>query len=216
MKREHIVIVSAIFLIVVFILGASFYKKQQSEKLGFMAKENTSTFVREHSLTLGSADAKVYLVEFFDPACETCRAFYPFIKKMMAANPGKIKLVMRYAPFHEGADYVVKMLEAARIQGKYWETLEVMYKYQPLWASHHNPQSQLLWRVLPEAGLDLEQLEKDINSPAIDQLIKQDLADAQALNVKKTPGFIVNGKPLQDFGYNQLIELVEAEIKANY
>ena len=216
MKREHIVIVSAIFLIVVFILGGSFYKKQQSEKLGFMAEENASTFVREHSLTLGSADAKVYLVEFFDPACETCRAFYPFIKKMMAANQGKIKLVMRYAPFHEGADYVVKMLEAARIQGKYWETLEVMYKYQPLWASHQNPQPQLLWQVLPEAGLDLEQLKKDINSPEIAQLIKQDLADAQTLNVKKTPGFIVNGKPLQDFGYNQLIELVEAEIKANY
>ena len=216
MKREHIVIVSAIFLIVVFILGGSFYKKQQSEELGFIAKENASTFVREHSLTLGSADAKVYLVEFFDPACETCRAFYPFIKKMMAANQGKIKLVMRYAPFHEGADYVVKMLEAARLQGKYWETLEVMYKYQPLWASHQNPQPQLLWQVLPEAGLNLEQLKKDINSPEIAQLIKQDLADAQTLNVKKTPGFIVNGKPLQDFGYNQLIELVEAEIKANY
>jgi protein-disulfide isomerase len=216
MKREHIVIVSAIFLIFVFILGGYFYKKQQSVKLSFMAKENASTFVREHSLTLGSADAKVYLIEFFDPACETCREFYPFIKKLMAANPGKIKLVMRYAPFHEGADYVVKMLEAARQQGKYWETLEVMYKYQPLWADHHNPQSQLLWQVLPEAGLNLEQLKNDVNSPEIAQLIKQDLADAKTLNVKKTPGFIVNGKPLQNFGYNQLRELVEAEIQANY
>ncbi|MCI5212615.1 MAG: disulfide bond formation protein DsbA, partial [Candidatus Electrothrix sp. ATG2] len=132
------------------------------------------------------------------------------------ANPGKIKLVMRYAPFHEGADYVVKMLEAARKQGKYWETLEIMYKYQPLWASHHNPQSQFLWSVLPEAGLNLEQLGKDINSPEIAQLIKQDLADAKTLNVRKTPGFIVNGKPLQSFGYNQLIELVETEIQAVY
>ena len=135
---------------------------------------------------------------------------------MMAANPGKIKLVLRYAPFHDGADYFVKILEAAKKQGKYWQTLEVMYKSQSYWASHHNPQSQLLWRVLPEAGLNLEQLEKDIDSPEIAQLIKQDLADAQTLNVKKTPGFIVNGKPLQNFGYNQLIELVEAEIQANY
>ena len=216
MKREHIVIVSTILLISVFVLGGFFYKKQQAEKVGFMAEENASTFVREHSLTLGSADAKVYLIEFFDPACETCRAFYPFIKKMMAAHPGKIKLVMRYAPFHEGADYVVKMLEAARKQGKYWEALEVMYKYQSLWASHHKPQPQYLWNVLPEAGLDLEQLKKDINDPEIAQLIKQDLADAKTLNVRKTPGFIVNGKPLQKFGYNQLIELVESEIQANY
>ncbi|MCI5209039.1 MAG: disulfide bond formation protein DsbA, partial [Candidatus Electrothrix sp. ATG2] len=85
MKREHIVIVTAILLIIVFILGGYFYKKQQSEKLGFMAEENASTFVREHSLTLGSPDAKVYLIELFDPACETCRAFYPFVRKLMAA-----------------------------------------------------------------------------------------------------------------------------------
>ena len=45
---------------------------------------------------------------------------------------------------------------------------------------------------------------------------KQDLADAKTLNVRKTPGFFVNGKPLHSFGYNQLQELVEAEIKDNY
>jgi len=36
----------------------------------------------------------------------------------MAANPDKIKLVVRYGPFHDGADYFVKILEAARKQGK--------------------------------------------------------------------------------------------------
>ncbi len=216
MKKQNIVIISATCLIIMFIFGGYFYKSKQSAKLSFMARENASTFVREHSMTLGSADAKVYLVEFFDPACETCRDFYQFVKQLMAANPGKIRLVMRYATFHEGSDYVVKMLEAARKQGKYWETLEVMYKYQPHWASHHNPQPQLLWQVLPEAGLNLEQIRNDINSPEFALLIEQDLADAKTLNVRKTPGFIVNGRPLQSFGYNQLRELVENEIRANY
>ncbi len=81
MKREHIVIVSATLLIVVFILGASFYKKKQSEKLGFMAKENASTFVREHSLTLGSADAKVYLVDFSTPHVKPVEHFILSLKK---------------------------------------------------------------------------------------------------------------------------------------
>lgn len=181
-----------------------------------MAKENASTFVREYSLTIGSDDAKVYIVEFFDPACETCRAFYHPVKKLLADNPGKIKHVMRYAPFHDGSDYVVKMLEAARKQGKFWETLEVMYKYQPHWASHHNPQPQLLWRVLPEAGLNLEQLREDMNDPEIAKIIEQDLADGKILNVRKTPEFFVNGKPLPSFGYDQLINLVDAELQENY
>jgi len=66
----------------------------------------------------------------------------------MDSNPGRIKLVLRYAPFHDGADYFVKILEAAGRQGKYWETLEVMYRSQPYWASHHNPRPELIWRLL--------------------------------------------------------------------
>jgi protein-disulfide isomerase len=216
MKKQNIVIVSVICLVIAFVLGSYFYKSQQKRKLSFMATEKAETFVREHSLTLGSDDAKVYVVEFFDPACETCRTFYPLVKKLMVANPGKIKLVMRYAPFHPGSDYVVKILEAARKQGKYWETLEVMYKYQRNWASHHKPQLQLLWQVLPEAGIDLEQINSDMNDPEIAKLIEQDIADAKTLNVRKTPEFFVNGRPLPSFGYDQLVKLLESELQANY
>ena len=207
---------SCLVLFVVFIFASTFYKDKQTEKLSFMAQENASVFVRDHSQTLGSEDAKVYLIEFMDPACETCAAFFPFVKQIMQANPGKIKLVLRYAPFHDGADYFVKILEAAKKQGKYWETLDVMYKSQPYWASHHNPQPQKIWQFLPKAGLNLEQIKKDMTDPAIVKLIEQDLADAKTLNVQKTPGFIVNGKPLQTFGYQQLQELIQSEINAAY
>jgi len=216
MKKQNIVLISAVCLLVVFVVGSYLYKTRQSEKLGFMAKENVSTFVRDYSITKGSDDAKVYIVEFFDPACETCRVFYPLVKNLMAVNQGKIKLVARYAPFHAGSDYVVKMLEAARKQGKYWETLEVMFNSQPYWASHHNPQPQLLWQFLPQAGLNMEQLENDMNDPEIAKRIEQDLADAKTLNVRKTPEFFVNGKPLPSFGYDQLKALLETEIKAYY
>ena len=216
MKKQNIVIISAVCLVIVFVLGSYLYKSQQTRRIGFMAKENASTFVRDHSLIYGSDDAKIYIVEFFDPACETCAAFYPRVKNLMAANPGKMKLVVRYAPFHPGSDYVVKILEAARKQGKYWKTLEVMYKYQPNWASHHKPQPQLLWRFLPEAGLDIEQVKKDMNDPEIARLIEQDIADAKTLNVRKTPEFFVNGRPLPSFGYDQLIKLINSELQATY
>jgi len=207
---------SCLVLFMAFMFASTFYKDKQTEKLGFLAQENASVFVRDHSQTLGSDDAKVYLIEFMDPACETCAAFFPFVKQIMNANPGKIKLVLRYAPFHDGADYFVKILEAAKKQGKYWEALDIMYKSQPYWASHHNPQPQKIWQFLPQAGLNLEQIKKDMNDPAIVKIIEQDLADAKTLNVQKTPGFIVNGKPLQTFGYQQLQQLILSEISASY
>jgi protein-disulfide isomerase len=214
---KHIIFgLSAVVLIIAFMFGSSYYKGKQTQKYGFMAKENAELFVRDHSQTYGSDDAKVYLIEFMDPACETCAAFAPFVKKIMAANPGKIKLVLRYAPFHDGADYFVKILEAAKKQGKYWETLDVMYKSQPYWASHSNPQPQRIWQFLPQAGVDVQQIRKDMNDPAIVKIIEQDLADAKTLNVKKTPGYFANGKPLQTFGSRQLLDLVQSEIKANY
>ncbi|MHB8707737.1 MAG: DsbA family protein [Desulfuromonadales bacterium] len=208
--------VTCLVLILAFVLGSNYYKDQQAQKYGFMAAENAKLFVRDHSPTLGSDDAKVYLVEFMDPACETCAVFAPFVKKIMADNPGKIKLVLRYAPFHDGADNFVKILEAARMQGKYWETLDVMFKTQNIWASHHNYQPERLWEVLPGAGVDIEQIKKDMHDPAIAKIIEQDMADVKTLNVQKTPGYFVNGKPLKTFGQKQLYQLIQSELDAKY
>ena len=208
--------ITCLVLILGFVVGNNYYQDRQMQKYGFMAKENAELFVRDHSRTLGSDDAKVYLVEFMDPACETCAAFAPFIKQIMAANPGRIKLVLRYAPFHEGADNFVKILEAAGMQGKYWETLDVMFKTQNIWASHHNYQPERLWDVLPRAGVDIDQIRKDMHSPEIAKIIEQDMADVKALNVQKTPGYFVNGKPLQTFGYRQLQQLIQNELALQY
>ncbi|NMG42229.1 thioredoxin domain-containing protein [Aromatoleum toluvorans] len=42
-----------------------------------------------HSPTLGKADAPVVIVEFLDPACETCRAFYPRVKEDDGGESGQ-------------------------------------------------------------------------------------------------------------------------------
>ena len=207
---------SCVVLGLMFYIATAYYQGQQVAKYGFMAEKNAELFIRDHSPTLGSDDAKVFLVEFMDPACETCASFSPFVKKIMAANPGKIKLVLRYAPFHDGADNFVKILEAARLQGKFWETLELMFETQNVWASHGNWQPQRLWDILPKAGLDIEQIRKDMHDPAIAKIIAQDMADVKALNVQKTPGYFVNGKPLQTFGSRQLYQLIKSELDAKY
>lgn len=216
MKRWQIVVLTGLALLVAFVVAGLLFRDNQREALGSLARSQSSALIREHSPTLGSAGAKVAIVEFLDPGCETCRVFDPFVKQLLATHPGKIKLVVRYAPLHHGADQMVAVLEAARRQGKYWETLQLMYDAQPYWASHHDPKPQVMWQFLPQAGLDVEQLKRDLADPAIARLIAQDVADARALGVTKTPGFFVNGKPLVVFGHQQLQALVEAELRANY
>lgn len=208
--------ITALVLVLGFLIGSNYYQDKVAQKYDFSSKDDFELFVREHSQTLGSENAKVYITEFMDPACETCAAFAPFIKQIIDANPGKIKLVLRYAPLHEGAENFVKILEAARLQGKYWETLDAMFKTQGIWASHHNYQPERLWEILPKVGLDIDRIRKDMHDPAIARIVEQDMADVRTLNVQKTPGYFVNGKPLQTFGYQQLQQLIQAELDAQY
>ena len=131
----------------------------------------------------------------------------------MAANPDKIRLTVRYAPFHRGSDEVVKVLEAARKQGKFWQSLEALLASQSGWTQHHTARVDLVWQHLGGVGLDLERVRSDMQSPDIARVIQQDLADAKALNVTRTPEFFVNGRPLPSFGYAELQAMVEEALE---
>jgi protein-disulfide isomerase len=216
MKKIQIVAITTVILVLLYIGGSYFYAKQQRNQLNFIAQEDFSTFVREYAPTYGDTTAKVYLVEFFDPACETCRDFYWLVKEILSTYPSKVQLVLRYAPFHKGSDKVVAMLEAARIQGKYWEVLETLYKYQAYWTVHHQVIPEKAWKVVASVGIDVDKAKEDARSPEIARRMQQDIVDIKTLGVRKTPGFFVNGQKLETFGYQNLKSLVESEVTAQY
>ena len=209
MKQKTLFIIALVGLLLAFVAGTLLYTTQKENQAAQLAEANRAALVRMHSPTLGNPDAPVVIVEFLDPACETCRAFYPLVKKMMAANPDRIRLVLRYAPFHNGSDNVVTVLEAARKQGKFWPALEALLAAQADWTSNHAAQVALVWKHLEGLGLDLQKMQADMAAPDIAAVIAQDLADARTLNVTKTPEFFVNGKPLPSFGYEELKKLVD-------
>lgn len=216
MKRQTIVLLTAAGLLLVFAFASYVYTTQRADRMEEIATAADSPLERPHSRGKGPADARVVLVEFFDPACETCRAFDPYVKSLLKAHPDRVRLVLRYAPFHHGSDTMVKILEAAGKQGKFWEVLQVMYESQPQWASHHHPQPEKIWEFLPFAGVDVGKIRNDMKDPAIEKILEQDMADIKTLGVRATPQFFVNGQPLVEFGYAQLRNLLEAEIRKQY
>lgn len=215
MKRT-LFVGTGLILVLGFLVAAWLFQERRAESLETLAEEQASVFVRSHSPVLGAADARVTLVEFTDPACETCAAFAPALKQLMNRSPGKIKLVIRYAPFHHGSADVVRILEAARMQGKYWETLDLLFRSQRSWTHHHQVQLDRIWPLLDSTQLDMERLRADLADPSINAILEQDIADAQTLGVTKTPGFFVNGKPLEPFGLEPLARLLDAELREQY
>lgn len=214
--KKTLFISAAVILLLAFLAATLYYRAEKADRAEQLAEQNRSGLVREHSPTLGLTRAKVRIVEFLDPACETCRDFYPFVKDMLIAHPEQIHLTLRYAPFHQNSDQVVALLMAADKQGKHWETLEALLNSQDDWVEHHAARPEKAWRHVEGLGLDLAQLRQDMNSPEIARRIAQDLADARTLNVTKTPEYFVNGKPLPSFGYEPLKQLVDEALASAY
>ncbi len=213
MQNKKVVLISIVILIGLFLTAGYFYKQNKVDSSVKMTKENIELLQRDYSLTVGPSDAKVKLVEFFDPACGACAYYHPYVKNIMKKNKDDIQLVIRYAPFHQNANYAVKMLEGARSQNLFNETLELMFTTQAQWIDGHIVNPRNLWIVLEKSGiLDMKKLSLSMDDLMIDKVIEQDLSDARVLNVRKTPSFFVNGKLLQDLSVDKLNSFIEEEL----
>ncbi len=170
----------------------------------------------DHAPSLGDAAAKVHVVEFLDPACETCATFYPLVKQLMAEHPNRIRLSVRHVPLHRGSEGVVAMLEASRKQGRYWQVLEALLVAQGLWVDHHVVQPPMARQVVAALGLDMAQLDADMRTAEVAERMARDRQDAAALGVEKTPEYFVNGRQMASFGRQQLQDLVRDAVRRAY
>ncbi|MFA6789236.1 MAG: thioredoxin domain-containing protein [Arcobacteraceae bacterium] len=216
MKNKSVVVFALVSAIVIFIAATYAYKTVESKKLEEKISSvnlNAAPYVREHSMKFGQNEKNVIVVEFLDPECGSCAAFHPAVKKVLHDYNKEIQLVVRYMPNHKNASMVVKILEAARKQGKYEETLNMVFASQNIWGEHGNPKPHLLWNYIVQIeGLDITKLREDMNDPKFVEMMEIDMQDAKELGVTGTPTFFVNGKKLDDLSFKALNALVEAEI----
>lgn len=213
MKRRQLIVVSAGGAAAVVFGGLAVYYNRIDGSGAGVVSGDADSLVREHSPAFGPANAPVTIVEFFDPSCEACRAFYPIVKNILAQYPQDVRLVLRYAAFHEGSDQAVGILEAARKQNLFEPVLEALLAGQPEWAPHSGPVLDKAWRAAAAAGLDLARAKQDATSDEVAAVLDQESKDIDTWKVEQTPTFFVNGKSMQTFGRQQLIDLVEREVK---
>jgi len=223
-KEIKILALIGVLVVVAAVIGANYYRESaQSERRPTAAADNR--LVRPDSWSLGPADAPVTLVEFLDPECESCGAFSPVVKKILKDYGGKVRLVVRYMPFHPNSRLAAAYTEAAGEQGKYWEMQEVLFRRQPEWGEIHGhgaqaaatarrePAPVLFERYAAELGLDVERVRAAIAENRYASKVERDMKDGQSLGVSKTPTFFVNGRMLMRFSQQDLKSLIDEELK---
>lgn len=215
MQNKKLVL-STLVAVIAFFVGFSFFYKNDSKSTQNIAVENINELlVRDYSYKMGDNSKNISVVEFLDPECESCAIYSTVVKRLYKEYFGDIQIVIKYLDNHKNSRFTIQILEAARVQGKYEEVLDMMFEKHSLWASHYASvdKPELLWQFLKDIpNLDIDKLKEDMKNPKIDEIIKQDREDANALGVRGTPTIFVNGKQLQELSHKALFDLVEKEI----
>lgn len=192
-------------VVLAFIIGAVLVSSNSSQP--------SSGLVKEYTPILGPKDAPVTIVEFLDPECESCAAFYPAVKNLLSLYPNEVRLAVRYMLYHGNSLLAALATEAAGRQGKYWEMQSILFERADIWSHRRNPQNLAFEAFAEEVGLDLRLFRQDMNDSHLRARIIRDFEEGKAIGVKGTPTFFVNGKQLVRLSYYDLRQMIEAELR---
>ena len=143
------------------------------------------TRLEDGGAVTGNPQGDVTIVEFFDTRCPYCRRMEPVMENYLAQDH-KVRLVYKDLPIL-GPPSVLgsKALLAAHRQGGYEQLRDAIMAGPP----------QTTKATIKEAaeglGLDWAQLARDMEDPAIQTQIEQNLKLAQAIGVHGTPAMLI-------------------------
>lgn len=133
----------------------------------------------------GNPDGDVTVVEFNDYQCPYCKRAHQAVKSVSAAD-GKVKVVYKDLPILGEPSRIASLAALASVkQGKHQPLHNALMEF-----SGKLDRERIL-EIAASVGLDVAQLEKDMEDPKLRQIIDRNMALASALGVRGTPAFVV-------------------------
>lgn len=148
-------------------------------------------------LTMGSADAKVTIVEYASMTCPHCARFYKEVfpaLKSKYIDTGKVRFIFRDFPLNPRA-FGGAMLGRCIGGDKGLALVETLFDKQADWAFVESNPQQALFDVSKQAGFTQETFEKCLTDQKLfEQLTAMQRRGADVFKITSTPTFFVNGK----------------------
>lgn len=150
-------------------------------------------------LVLGSADAKVTVVEYASMTCGHCAHFhndvFPELRKKYI-DTGKVRFIMREFPLDNLAA-AAAMLARCAGDGKTFSMIESLFHTQNEWAFKQGNPVPRLFEIAKQAGFTQETFDKCLTDQKLLDAINATRQRAnEKFGVNSTPSFFVNGKRL--------------------
>jgi uncharacterized membrane protein/protein-disulfide isomerase len=201
-KRARVVAVFAPFLIIVCISIATFpgYWKIMP---GRVSAEIPQGLTEDGHPWIGAESPELTIIEFSDYLCFQCKKMHYYLRRLVAENPTKIRLVHRHFPMDHEVNFIVedpfhigsgKMALAAIYsvsEGKFWEMNDLLFELAG------NQKKMHLNELASKTSLDSRRLVGAIYSPEIRQKLKIDIWTALKFRMVGTPSYLIDGKVYQ-------------------
>jgi len=135
------------------------------------------------------------------------------VDDVLKKYPNDVKVVIKNFPlsFHKQAMKAAQYVLAAKNQGKYYDLYKkVMENYRTLKTNEDLP-----LQLAGELGLDIEQLKRDSNSPAIANQIQVEMDELKNSGIPRmsVPKFLINGKEPQGRSLAAFSAVIDSELK---
>lgn len=135
----------------------------------------------------GNPDGDVTIVGYVDYNCPFCKRSEPDLQRLVATD-GHIRLIYKDWPILAKSSVTgARLALAAKYQGKYEAV------HAALMALHGRSSDAAMRDAVAAAGVDMAQLDRDLdaNKGAIMDLIRRNGAQADALQLKGTPVYLI-------------------------
>lgn len=156
--------------------------------------KNPKEIVIDNSRAMvGSADAKITIVEWADFNCGHCSTAAETMDKIVEEYKDKVRVVYKHLPIlSKESRTASEYMEAIAMQDKdkAWKFhSEVFAKQREL----REGGEEFLKKIAKSVGADVAKIKKDMKSDTVKKRIESDIAEAQKFEFNGTPGFMING-----------------------
>ena len=138
------------------------------------------------SPVIGNPDGDVTVVEFFDYQCGFCKRMFQKVLDGVNAD-GNVRWVLRDLPtLGPISRTAAKASLAAQNQGKFFEYHQAM-----MTNSDRLETDEDVLKVAKNAGLDLDRLKADMESPEVNKILNDNARLAQVVQTQGVPNFVI-------------------------
>ena len=155
--------------------------------------------------------AKITIVEYSDFQCGYCGRAYRTMKQILDKYKDKVRVVYKHLPldFHPMATPAARYYEAIALQ----DHKKATQFHDKIFENQSNLTSdgeKFLEKTAREVKANMKKLKRDLESDKVKNRVETDKQEASKFGFNGTPGFLVNGVPLNGA---QPMEAFEAEFK---